>query len=160
MKNYTTIFPLTLFYDANCPVCALEMDHLRSRSTGEKLVFVDINTPGFDPSVYGVTLADMNAEIHGLCADGTLLRGIEVLRLAYEGAGIGWVLLPTGWRPVRPVFDVAYRLFARHRMTISKVAAPLIVMVRNWRAQKTVERMHQCQNGACAVEAQQSHQTR
>ena len=26
-------YPLTLFYDAACPVCSLEMDHLRERCT-------------------------------------------------------------------------------------------------------------------------------
>ena len=32
-------YPLTLFYDAGCPVCALEMDHLRARNAlkGEPL---------------------------------------------------------------------------------------------------------------------------
>jgi predicted DCC family thiol-disulfide oxidoreductase YuxK len=155
MKIPVAVFPLTLFYDANCAVCALEMDHLRSRNTLEKLVFIDINAHDFDPTVHGVTFEAMNAEIHGLCADGTLLCGIEVLRLAYEGAGIGWVLQPTGWAPVRPAFDVAYRVFARHRRTISKVAAPLINGLRYWRAKKTLERMRQCQNGVCDVEPDQ-----
>lgn len=40
-------FPLTLLYDAACPVCALEMDHLRQRNRDGRLAFVDIAAPDF-----------------------------------------------------------------------------------------------------------------
>jgi predicted DCC family thiol-disulfide oxidoreductase YuxK len=149
MNAPATVYPLTLLYDADCPVCALEMDHLRDLSRDGRLVFVDIGGPGFDPAPYGASLADMDAEIHGLCADGTLLRGVAVLRLAYDAAGLGWVLRPTGWAPVRPLFDAAYRVFARHRQAISRAAAPLITGIRHLRARQTARRMRACQGGAC-----------
>ncbi|MEQ1806344.1 MAG: DCC1-like thiol-disulfide oxidoreductase family protein [Burkholderiaceae bacterium] len=41
----SSIYPLTLLYDATCPVCALEMDHLRSRNAAGQLVFVDRSHP-------------------------------------------------------------------------------------------------------------------
>lgn len=142
-------YPLTLFYDADCPVCALEMDHLRARNAEGKLVFVDISAPGFDPAVYGCSAAAMDAEIHGLCADGRMLRGVEVLRLAYAGAGLGWVMRPTGWTPLKPVFDLGYRLFARHRRRISRAAAPLIDGIRAMRAREMARRMRDCGEGRC-----------
>lgn len=144
-------YPLTLFYDAACPVCSLEMDHLRSRNEAGRLIFVDISASGFDAVPPGVTMADLDAEIHGLRPDGTLLRGVEVLRLAYAAVGLGWVLRPTGWAPLRPVFDAGYRVFARHRRAISAVAAPLIDAVRARRAQRMTERMRECRNGACDI---------
>ena len=150
------IYPLTLFYDAACPVCALEMDHLRERCRDGRLRFVDIAQPGFDPAPCGVTLAAMNAEIHGLCADGTMRRGVEVLRLAYAGAGIGWVLRPTGWAPLRPLFDAGYRVFARHRHSISRAAAPLTDTIRGLRARRVVARMHECAGGACTSDRRPS----
>jgi len=150
------VYPLTLFYDAACPVCSLEMDHLRERSRDGRLVFVDIAQPGFDASVHGAGFAAMDAEIHGLCADGTMLRGVEVLRLAYEAAGMGWVLRPTGWGPLRPLFDAGYRVFARHRRPISRAAAPLIAAVRAMRARRMAERMRACSAGGCDVEANES----
>src|SRR5438045_3005059 len=73
-------YPLTLFYDGACPVCSLEMDHLRERSRDGRLVFVDIAAPGFDAARYGATLDAMHAEIHGLLPDGALPRGVEGLR--------------------------------------------------------------------------------
>ena len=145
------IFPLTLFYDAACPVCSLEMDHLRERNRDGKLVFVDMSAPGFDPAPYGVTLADMDAELHGLCADGTMLHGVEVLRLAYDAADLGWVMRPTGWMPLRPLFDAGYRIFARHRREISRAAAPFITALRARRARSTAARMRDCMNGTCDI---------
>jgi predicted DCC family thiol-disulfide oxidoreductase YuxK len=158
MKN---IYPLTLLYDAHCPVCALEMDHLRERTEVGKLVFVDIAAEGFDATLYGACLEAMDAEIHGVLPDGSLIKGVEVLRLAYAAAGLGWVMRPTGWAPLRPLFDRGYRVFARHRRRISGIAAPLIDAVRAMRARRTLQRMHECGSGACAApEANTNHPRR
>ena len=139
-------YPLTLLYDAACPVCSLEMDHLRERDTAGRLLFVNIAEPGFDPNRYGAPLADMNAVIHGIQPDGRLLRGVEVLRLAYAAVGLGWVVRPTGWPLLRPAFDLGYRLFARHRMRISAVLGPIIVAVRNRRAKRRLRDMQECKD--------------
>jgi predicted DCC family thiol-disulfide oxidoreductase YuxK len=139
-------YPLTLLYDAGCAVCSLEMDHLRERNRDGLLVFIDISAPGFDAAPYGVTLEAMNAEIHALRPDGSMLRGVQVLRLAYAAVGLGWVLSPTGWAPLRPLFDMGYRLFARHRQTISRVSGPLIQALR---ARRMAQRMQACSSGAC-----------
>lgn len=150
--SHTTV-PLTLFYDAACPVCSMEMDHLRERDHGGRLRFVDISAAGFDAASYGTTAAAMDAEIHGLLPDGTMLRGVEVLRRAYEAVGLGWVLKPTGWAPLRPLFDAGYRVFARHRRSISRSAAPLIDAIRAARARRMAERMRACRSGACDADA-------
>jgi predicted DCC family thiol-disulfide oxidoreductase YuxK len=144
-------YPLTLFYDANCSVCALEMDHLRARNDAGKLRFVDIAAPGFESPLPGVTLAQLDAEIHATRPDGSVLRGVEVLRLAYEAVGLGWVLRPTGWAPFKPLADIGYRLFARHRRRISRAAAPLIDTIRAARAREVERRMRECKDGACST---------
>lgn len=146
-----TNYPLTLLYDAGCPVCSLEMTHLRSLNDAARLVFVDMSAPGFDAKAYGTTLDALNAEIHGICADGRTLRGLEVLRLAYAAVGLGWVLQPTAWRPLRPLADFAYRAFARHRLAISAHAAPLIAAVQQLRARRLARRMAACRTGVCGV---------
>lgn len=147
----TQSYPLTLLYDAACPVCALEMDHLRSRNGAGRLVFVDISQPGFDAGRYGASLAAMDAQIHGVRPDGSLVRGMEVLRLAYAAVGLGWVLRATGAAPLRPLFDLGYRLFARHRRAISRAFAPVIDAVRAHRARRTAARLARCGAGACGT---------
>lgn len=148
----TTHCPMTLLYDAECPVCSLEMDHLRPRDTAGRLVFVDIAAPGFDAARHGTTLDALNAEIHAVLPDGTLLRGVEVLRRAYAAVGLGWVLRPTAWRPLAPLADAGYRVFATHRRTISRVAAPLIDAIRAARARAVARRMRGCAAGGCGID--------
>jgi len=150
--NKSETYPLTLLYDGRCAVCALEMDRLRLRSTRGSLVFVDIADDGFDPAPYGVTHAALDAEIRARRADGRLIRGLEALRLAYAAVGLGLWLAPTAWPALRPLADLGYRVFARHRHAISAAARPLIDALRHARAQRTARRLRACQSGHCDIE--------
>ena len=143
-------YPLTLFYDGNCPVCALEMDHLRERDSAGRLVLVDLSAPGFDAARNGFALVDLDAAIHAVRPDGSVVRGMAVLRLAYAAAGLGWLLRPTRSAALRPAFDAAYRVFARHRKPISRALAPLIGAVRERRARHALARIERCAVSACA----------
>ena len=121
---------LTVFYDAACPVCALEMDFLRRRDRCGRLKLVDMSAPGFDARSYGLAHDDLDAVIHAVAADGSVLRGMQVLRSAYGAAGLGWLLHATQWPGLKPAFDAAYRAFARHRHAISRTLGPLILAAR------------------------------
>ena len=123
----------TVFFDGACPICSLEMCHLAEREEAAALKLIDISAPGFDARQYGFTADALDAEIHAIGADGSVLRGMAALRLAYATAGLGWVLRPTGFFGLRPMFDAAYRVFARHRRPISRALAPLIARVAAWR---------------------------
>lgn len=145
------IYPLTILYDAACPVCALEMAHLRQRDVLHRLVLVDVSAPGFDARRYGCSAAELDAEIHAFCADGRPLIGLAALRAAYAAVGLSWVLGATGWGPLRPWADRGYRWFARHRQAISAVCAPFIRVVGAWRARRVAQQMQQCRAGACRI---------
>lgn len=147
MKTY----PLTLLYDAACPVCSLEMDHLRERNGLGLLAFIDIAAPGFDAAHHGTTLAELQAQIHGVRPDGSHLIGLAALRAAYDAVGLGWVFRPTAWGPLASLADAGYRVFARHRQGISRTAAPLIAAVRAVRARRVARSIVQCQAGRCAA---------
>ena len=130
-------YPLKIFYDASCPVCALEMDHLRCRDAAGRLELVDMSAPGFDAACHGFGAAELDAAIHAVRPDGSVVRGMPVLRLAYAAAGLGWLLRPTGVGPLRPAFDAAYRLFARNRKAISRALAPAIAVLRRRRERRS-----------------------
>ena len=147
MKRY----PLTLLYDAACPVCSLEMDHLRERNALCRLAFIDIAAPGFDAARYATTLAELQAQMHGVRPDGSHLIGLAALREAYAAVGLGWVLKATAWGPLAPLADAGYRVFARHRQRISRAAAPFIAALRTVRARRTAAAMARCQAGECAL---------
>ncbi|MES2975738.1 MAG: DUF393 domain-containing protein [Pseudomonadota bacterium] len=139
-------YPLTLFYDGACAICKLEMDDLRSRNALNRLVFVDISQPGFDPAWFGVSLQDMGALLHGQRADGSLVVGTETIRLAYRAVGLGHLTAPTGLPFLKPVFDAAYAVFARNRYAISGVLLPVIERIA---AARALRRSQACAHGAC-----------
>ncbi len=145
----SAIYPLTLYFDGACPVCALEMEHLRARDAEGRLAFVDISAPGFDAASLGTTHAALDAALNGRLADGRVLQGVPVLRLAYEAVGLGALWRPTAWGPLRPLADAGYRVFARHRRAISAAAAPLIDFIAERRARRGAQRLRACTDGTC-----------
>jgi predicted DCC family thiol-disulfide oxidoreductase YuxK len=140
------LYPLTLLYDSSCAVCRLEMDELRERDAAAKLRLIDISAPGFDAAAYGATLAEMNALLHAVDAQGRTHRGVAALRMAYTAVGLGRLVAPTGWPLLRPLFDGAYAVFARHRYGISRLARPLIERIA---AARAARRMQRCARGVC-----------
>jgi predicted DCC family thiol-disulfide oxidoreductase YuxK len=156
------IYPLTLLYDGACPVCNLEMDNLKARNAEGLLRFVDISVPGFDASPYGASIAEMNALIHAQRADGSLVIGVEVFRLAYSAVGLGRWVAPTGWPFLKPWVDAAYAVFARHRYFFSRYAASLIRWIAGRRiganARRALLASQACKDGACELPS--SSQTR
>lgn len=83
------------------------------------LSFEDTADPNFHPESYGIT-SDPQRVIHGQLADGSIIRGMEVFRVAYREIGLGFLLAPTAWPILKPIFDCAYLIFARNRKRLGK----------------------------------------
>lgn len=115
-----TAGPFTLFIDGDCPLCKREAALMARMDRGRGgLRLVDIASPDFDAAAYGRSHAQFMAEIHGQEPGGELLIGMEAFRRAYASIGWGWLLAPTGWPILRPLFDRLYAFFARHRLSLT-----------------------------------------
>lgn len=109
--------PFRILIDGDCPLCRHEARLLARLDRGRgRLVLEDITAPSFDPTAIGRTFEDVMGSIHGVTADGRVVAGMEVFRRAYGAVGMGWLLAPTGWPMLRPVFDRLYRWFAANRL--------------------------------------------
>lgn len=139
-------YPLTLLYDEACPLCKSEIDNLKARNEAGTLRFVDVSDPDFDPTPYSVPLADMMAVIHAVRGDGSLVKGVEVFRLAYGAVGLGWITRPTAWPLLKPLFDRAYIHLARNRYLVSERLAWLLFGIAARRAER---RSRACKDGLC-----------
>jgi predicted DCC family thiol-disulfide oxidoreductase YuxK len=128
-----THWHLKVLYDGQCPFCQLEVRWLGRWNSLGHLAFEDISDPAFDAGKYGLTHEQVMGTLHGVLSDGRLIRRVEVFRQAYRALGLGWLVVPTGWPVLRPLFDEAYRLFARHRVRLGAVIG------------------RGCQNGTCSV---------
>jgi predicted DCC family thiol-disulfide oxidoreductase YuxK len=51
--------------------------------------------------------------------DGTLIEGVEVFRRLYSAVGLSAVVAITRLPGLSQLFDLAYRLFARHRLRLT-----------------------------------------
>ncbi len=146
------VYPLTVLYDGACPVCNLEMDNIKARNVDGRLKFVDISAAFFDPAPYGVSTLEMNRIIYALRADGTLVAGVEVLRLAYSAVGLGHWAAPTAWPLVKPLADATYAVFARNRYGFSAIFMPVLTWLRTARAaRRAVKAATACHDGACGM---------
>ena len=99
-----------LLYDGECPFCVREVQWLQRRNRLGRLAFEDVSSPGFDPSSFGTTREELLAVIHGVFPDGRIVSKVEVFRQAYRAVGLGWLLAPTGWPVLRPIFNGFYTL--------------------------------------------------
>lgn len=110
-----------LLYDGACPFCMAEVRWLEKRDRGGMLALEDIAAPGFDPGRYGLDQKTVEGKIHAILPDGSVVTGMEVFRRIYGAVGLGWLLAPTGWPVLRPLFDLGYKWFARHRVRLGNL---------------------------------------
>lgn len=142
MSNY----PLTLLYDGSCPICQLQMLTLTKRDRNRQLRFIDASFPEFDAGKYGLTLAEIMLHIHGIKPDGSVVKGIEVMNLAYRATGLGWLTAASSIPAFKPLFDWGYARVANNRYRLSERLSGLIFHLAARRAEN---RHHACKNGAC-----------
>jgi predicted DCC family thiol-disulfide oxidoreductase YuxK len=143
------IYPLTIYYESACPLCNAEMTNLMLRNTDQLLEFADISAPGFDALPDGTTLQAMLEIIHARRADGVVIRGVEVFRLAYDAVGLsrvaGALRLPVlGWAA-----DRSYPWVARNRHRFPRA---LIRLLFEGETRRAAERAAgtRCTSAACA----------
>jgi predicted DCC family thiol-disulfide oxidoreductase YuxK len=119
----TIRYPLTVFYDASCPMCAAEM-HALKKLDHERLELVDCSAAEFDETVLagvGITRADLMARIHARDAHGRWLIALDAIEAAYRAVGLERAADLWGSRRLRPLLDPLYRWLARHRQMLSRV---------------------------------------
>jgi predicted DCC family thiol-disulfide oxidoreductase YuxK len=112
---------LTLYYDGQCAFCTREMMRLAGWDQHQRLAFVDMSQPGFDPSRLALTMPELNREMASQMADGRVLLGVDSMLAAYPLVGRGYLAWPLRVPGLRTLLAALYRLFARHRYAMSKL---------------------------------------
>src|SRR6185503_4293644 len=77
--------PLTVFYDASCPLCAGEMRALKARDRGDRLALVDCSAPEFEEAELlgdGLRRSDLMRLIHARDAHGRWFVGVDAFEAA------------------------------------------------------------------------------
>jgi predicted DCC family thiol-disulfide oxidoreductase YuxK len=77
-------YPLKIFFDGSCSVCAAEMAIYQRKEHGGRLQFVDISAPDFDPAPYGISLEALMYEMHAIDRENRVYRGVEAFRAIWQ----------------------------------------------------------------------------
>lgn len=112
-------YPLTVYFDGYCPLCVAEMNQLRRLNAAGHLQFEDIHAPDFSLRFPRINPEAANRILHAEYADGTLIQGLDVTHQIWRAVNQKRWLVILRWPIMRRFADIAYRLFARHRYTIS-----------------------------------------
>jgi len=144
------LFPeeVNIIYDSRCGVCKLEIDFLARRDAEKvnvgapRLRVTDLEGDGYDPTDPangGVTYREGMAAIHGVTADGTVVKGVPVFSLAYNQVGLGWLFRVTTWPIVKQLVNVGYDLFAKYRTNITR-GASIDTLVAQYEAKRALQK--------------------
>ena len=153
MTTLDAAFPLTIYYDASCPLCRKEMQTLRDHDVHARLELVDCSPPNFfDPQVQaaGFQPKDLMALIHARDAAGRWFIGVDVFVLAYRAVGIEAIAGLWSNRRLRPLWDRAYPWIARHRMMLSSLGVTRAFgWLVAWSARRALARSQVCHDDVC-----------
>lgn len=132
----TTVFPLAIYYDGSCAICAGEMEVYRRQNHAGRLTFVDISDPAFDPGAIGSSRAALMYELHAIDRTGTVFRGVQAFRAIWQAfpdsARYRFLAALVASPLVAPLAGLVYRSFARIRGFLPKNRAA-------------------CRNGSCRL---------
>jgi len=137
-------YPLTVYYDASCPLCRAEMETLESRAMADALRLVDCSAAGFDErtvAAEGITRADLMSRIHARDDAGRWLRGMDVFAAVYAAAGLNVLARIYASRALRPLLDRLYPWIADHRQALSRFGLPQLFA---WLARKAPASCRDC----------------
>lgn len=128
-------FPLQVFFDGSCSVCATEIEHYLHLNHGSRLVAVDISSPDFDPGPLHISREAFMYEMHAIDQRGEIYRGVDAfwaIWQAFPASSIYGLMGTIISMPlVNPVARLLYKGFARIRPYLPKRNA--------------------CDNGACRI---------
>ncbi|MBK8070805.1 MAG: DUF393 domain-containing protein [Ramlibacter sp.] len=150
-----TVWPLTIYFESACPLCNAEMTNLQLRNTSGMLAFVDVSAADFESPLPGVSLAELMEVIHAQAADGRVIRGVDVFRLAYHAVGLGWVTRGLSLPGVGRLADRTYPWVARNRHRFPRWMASLVFETAVRRAAEQAARRAHCMSGStCRTSSQ------
>jgi len=131
-------YPLTIYYDASCPMCREEMDLIKSKDTHNQIILADCSAAGFEtPASCPATREAMMDRIHAVDASGKWLKSTDVFAVAYATIGADKIAKFWGSKLLQPLFKVVYPMVADNRKWLSKTPFAAIV---SWLLQRLLNR--------------------
>ena len=110
---------LTVFFDGYCPLCVAEMDQLSRLDAKGLLLLEDIHQPDFGSKFPTIDPVAADRVLHAMAEDGTMYYGLDVTHKVWQSVGKKSWIAVLRWPVIRFFADIAYRVFAKNRYSIS-----------------------------------------
>ena len=124
MALHKPSFPIRIFYDGACIVCANEVEHYQRIDRYGRLELIDISVPRFDPLTYGLNRDDVMRQLHVIDHAGRTYRGVDAFLVIWQAYPdklfyrlLGKLVTLPG---LNHVARFGYRCFARYRHLLPK----------------------------------------
>jgi len=115
-------YPLTVYFDGECPICRREIDLMKIFNRRERLQFIDFSTSSYRPTDHGLNQCDLGRVIHARWSDGSLISGVEVFREMWEAIGLAFLARFTRLSIINNLLIKAYAWFAKNRLWLTRRA--------------------------------------
>ncbi|MFQ3235874.1 MAG: putative DCC family thiol-disulfide oxidoreductase YuxK [Paraglaciecola sp.] len=132
---------LTIFYDAKCPLCTTEMNHLKEYDKNNVITLVDLHQQDFANLYPEIKFIDAMNILHG-AYNGKLLLGLEVTHRAWTLVGKGFWVAPLNWPVIKQLSHWVYLGLAKYRHPISTTLAKAFPKLFD-------KASAQCRSGTC-----------
>ncbi len=128
----------TIFYDANCPLCAHEISLIMQRNANGNLIAAPLDEQLEQLAKLNISREEAMTLLHITDDNGRVYIGMQAIRLMYRECGWRWQANVLGLPIIRPLSAVGYRLFAKYRHLLPK---------------KSVDKGVECDSGTCHLPA-------
>lgn len=118
----TKPYPLTVYFDGECPICRREIDLMKIFNRSARLQFIDFSDGSYRSVEHGLSPCDLGRVIHARWSDGTLITGVEVFQEMWEAIGLGFLSRLARRPMINKLLVRAYAWFARNRLRLTSRA--------------------------------------
>jgi predicted DCC family thiol-disulfide oxidoreductase YuxK len=149
-------YPITIYYDASCPICEREIRLLKEFDRENKIELVDCSPLSYAGEAE-FSRESMMRLIHAKTDDGQWLIGAPVFAAAYAASGIPSMAKLWGASGLQPFWRFAYPRIANNRQLISQLGLThLFDRFVRWlharEAKRALRRAQACVGERCEVE--------
>ena len=162
MSEAAPAYPLTLYYDGACGLCAAEMGAFARSDRHGRLRLVDCSAPGFrdaDCDAAGIAREALMHRMHARDADGNWRVGVPALAWAYAAVGVDGIAAFFADPGRARWLARAYGWIADHRQVLSRLGLNFgFRLWIRWRARRAARHAHACADGLCRVDHGRAHE--
>ena len=112
-------YPLSVYFDGQCPICRREIDLMKLLNRKERLQFIDFADPSYRAADHGLNQCELGRVIHARWSDGTVITGVEVFREMWNVVGFGFLARVSRQPTINKLLVKAYAWFSRNRLRLS-----------------------------------------